>query len=256
MQKISYLLEALTVEIHHRPIVGLLAVLVLLVHLWVVVLLLQPTGKDNVAKPIKVMEVALVTEPKPEPKKEAEPPATPKAAPAKIVPPKKKPVTPPIKKKVPNIPKQVERPKIKEQKVGVEQIPVPVQATPTEALQKPQKSMPTLQSVAAPMPVAKPGNGKGKSQGVNSGVVELGCPKPKYPMRAMSRHIEGSVKIELTIGTTGSVTEAQVVSAQPPGIFDEVALDAARKCKFKPKIVNGTPVQLKIPKPFRFTLTN
>ena len=245
MQKIARLPEALTGEIHHRPIVGLLAVLVLLVHLWVVVLLLQPAEEDKTAKPIKVMEVALVKEPTP--KKEDEPPAPPK-----VVPPKKKAITPPpVKKKTPIVPKQVERPKLKPQKLGDEQSVIP---SPSKPLEKPTVSAP--QSAVVNKPVTKSGNGEAKAKGINSGVVELGCPKPNYPNRAMSRHIEGSVKITLTISASGTVASASVAVAQPPGIFDDAALDAAKRCKFKPKMVNGVPVQLKTSKTFRFSLIN
>lgn len=253
MQKISRLSEALTREIHHRTIIGFLAVLVLLIHLWTVVFLLQPTGQDNVAKPIKVMEVVLVKEPTPE--KEAAPPAPPKPAPAKIVPPKKKAVIPPVKKKVPVIPKQEDLPKLKPRKLGDDQIPIP-NLSPSDAVKKPQMPMPTSQSTLTNKPATKSGNGDAKSKGVNSGVVELGCPKPKYPNRAMSRHIEGSVRIEMTISASGAVANAAVVSSQPPGIFEDTALDAAKRCKFKPKIANGIPVQLKTSKTFRFSLVN
>ncbi len=245
MQKISRLFEALTGEIHHRPIVGLLAILVLLLHLWGVVLLLQPTENENVTEPLKVMEVSLLSESSP--KAEAAPPAPPKK-----IPPKKKAVKPPVKKKEPVIHKQGEIPK---------QLPITdeqksTQPSPSESVQKPETPASLSQSAAVNKPVAKPGNGEAKSKGVNSGIVELGCPKPKYPMRAMSRHIEGWVKIEVIVSATGTVTSANVIGEQPPGIFDEAALDATKKCKFKPKIVNGIAVTQRGSKVSRFKIAN
>jgi periplasmic protein TonB len=247
VQKISRLFEALTGEIHHRPIVGLLAILVLLLHLWVVVLLLQPTEKENVTEPLKVMEVALLSEPSP--KAEAAPIAPSKPVPPKAIPPKKKVVKPPIKKKQPVIHKQGDIPKPKT--VIDEQM-----SAHSESIQKPETPVSVPQSAAVNKPAAKPSIGDAKSKGVNSGIVELGCPRPKYPMRAMSRHIEGWVKVEVTISTAGTVTNAKVVSAQPPGIFDDVALDATKKCKFKPKIVNGTAVAQSGLKVSRFKIAN
>jgi periplasmic protein TonB len=249
VQKISRLFEALTGEIHHRPIVGLLAILVLFLHLWLVVLLMQPSDSDNEIKPLKVMEVALISEPSP--KAEAAPSASAKPVPPKIVPPKKKAVKPPVKKKEPIIHKQGEIPK--PQPVTDEQ--KPTQPLPSESVQKPETSSSGSQS-AVNKPVAKPGNGESKSKGVNSGIVELGCPMPKYPARAMSRHIEGWVKVEVIISTAGTVTNAEVVGAQPPGIFDDAALDATKKCKFKPKIVNGIAVTQSGSKVSRFKITN
>jgi len=61
----SPIFEALTGEINHRSIAGLLAVLVLLLHFWLVLLLLQPSDEDKKNKPLKVMEVVLVAKPKP-----------------------------------------------------------------------------------------------------------------------------------------------------------------------------------------------
>jgi periplasmic protein TonB len=247
VQKISRLFEALTGEINHRPIVGLLTLLVLLLHLWAVVLLLQPPEKDNVIEPLKVMEVALLSEPSPKVAPLA--PSTP--APPKKVPPKKKVVKPPVKKKEPVVHNQGEIPKPKP--VSEEQ--TPAQPSPSESVQKPEALSSGAQSTVS-KPITKTGNDEAYAKGVNSGIVELGCPKPKYPMRAMSRHIEGWVKIDVIINTTGAVTNAKVVGAQPPGIFDDVALDATEKCKFKPKIVNGIAVIQRGSKVSRFKLTN
>ncbi|WP_411727603.1 TonB family protein [Methyloglobulus sp.] len=240
MQKISRLFEALTGEINHRPIVGLLTVLVLLLHLLVVLWLLQPTEPDNVTEPLKVMEVALLSEPSP--KAEAAPPAPPKK-----VPPKKKAVKPPVKKKEPVIHKQAERPQ------PVTDKPIPAQPSPSDAV---QKSETPVSGSASANKATKTGNGEARSKAASSGLVELGCPKPKYPTRALSRHIEGWVKIEVIVSTTGAVTNAKVVGAQPSGIFDYVALDATKKCKFKAKIVNGTAVTQRGLKVARFKLTN
>jgi periplasmic protein TonB len=254
VQKISRLLEALTSEINHRSIAGLLAILVILLHLWVVVLLLQPANVDKKKEPLKIMEVALVAEPKPEPKKEDSPSAPAKPAPPKDVQPKKKEVKPPLKKKTPVIPKQVESPKIKEQKVADEQIPTPSQLLPSKTVEKPQALASPPQSAVFSKPIAKPGTGETKSKGENSGVVPLVQPHPAYPMRAQSRHIEGSVKIEFMVNASGSVSNPVVVSASPPGIFDEAALNNIMKWKFKPKMVNGNPVSQRTVQIIRFKL--
>jgi periplasmic protein TonB len=251
VKKKSSFFESLTNEVSHHPIVVLLAIFVVLMHLWVVVKLLQPVDADKVPEQIKIMEVALVTEVKP--KVESAPPAPAKPAPPKKVPPKKKAVKPPVKEKEPIIHKQGDIPKPK--LVVNEQKPtLPLPFIPTPSKSTASTSTPSNASKTANNAVTKPGNGK--TQGVNSGIVELGCPKPKYPARAMSRHIEGWVKIEVTISTAGTVTNATVASAQPPGIFDDTALDATKKCKFKPKLVNGLAVTQKGIKKSTFKLSN
>ena len=254
----SPIFEALTGEINHRSIAGLLAVLVLLLHFWLVLLLLQPSDEDKKNKPLKVMEVVLVAKPKPEPepKKEAAPPAPAKPVPPKAVQPKKKEVKPPVKKKAPIIPKDVERPKLKPQKTGEVQIPAPVQPSPSKAVEKPQAqvSEATSKPAVVSKPVAKPGIGESKSKGENSGVVPLVRVQPKYPARATSRRIEGWVKIEFMVTTAGTVSNPSVVAASPPGIFDEAALDTITRWKFKPKMVNGNPVNQRAVQTITFKL--
>jgi periplasmic protein TonB len=251
VKKKSSLFESLTNEVSHHPIVVLLAIFVVLMHLWVVVKLLQPTDADKAPEQIKIMEVALVTEVKP--KVESAPPAPAKPAPPKKVPPKKKAVKPPVKQKEPIVHKQGDIPKSK--LVANDEKPtLPLPFIPTPTKETPVSSAPSSTSKAANKPVTKPGNGQ--TQGANSGIVELGCPKPKYPARAMSRHIEGWVKIEVTISTAGTVSNAMVASAQPQGIFDDAALDATKKCKFKPKLVNGLAVTQKGIKKSTFKLSN
>lgn len=67
---------------------------------------------------------------------------------------------------------------------------------------------------------------------------------PVYPRRALQRGIEGFVIVEFTVSTIGSVIEPVVIEAQPQGIFDQAAMDAAKKFKYKPRVVNGEPAQV------------
>jgi len=67
---------------------------------------------------------------------------------------------------------------------------------------------------------------------------------PVYPRRALQRGIEGFVIVEFTVNTIGSVKEPFVVEAQPEGIFDQAALDAAKKFKYKPRVVNGEATEV------------
>lgn len=68
--------------------------------------------------------------------------------------------------------------------------------------------------------------------------------QPIYPRRAQSRGIEGYVIVEFTVTTNGSVRDPIVVEAQPEGIFDRAALDAASKFKYKPRVVDGEATEV------------
>lgn len=74
-------------------------------------------------------------------------------------------------------------------------------------------------------------------------VIPLAKFPPRYPVRAQMRRIEGWVKVEFTITEDGSVKDAKIVEAHPPGVFDSEALRAIRRWKFKPKEIDGRRVE-------------
>ena len=67
---------------------------------------------------------------------------------------------------------------------------------------------------------------------------------PIYPRRAQTRGIEGYVLLEFVVTSTGAVRDPVVIEAKPPGIFDGAATNAALKFKYKPKVVNGEPIEV------------
>ncbi len=67
---------------------------------------------------------------------------------------------------------------------------------------------------------------------------------PIYPSRALQRGIEGYVIVVFTVTETGSVEDVKVREADPPGIFDRAAINAAYKFKYKPKVVNEKAVRV------------
>lgn len=66
--------------------------------------------------------------------------------------------------------------------------------------------------------------------------------EPTYPAEARASHIEGTVKLHVTIGTDGSVQQIQVISGQPPLV--QAALDAVRQWKFEPTLLNSQAVEV------------
>ena len=62
---------------------------------------------------------------------------------------------------------------------------------------------------------------------------------PIYPRRAQSRGIEGFVIVEFTVTSSGSVRDPHVLHSEPESIFDQAAIDAAAKFKYKPRVVDG-----------------
>lgn len=67
---------------------------------------------------------------------------------------------------------------------------------------------------------------------------------PVYPRRALSRGIEGYVIVEFTVTKQGSVSDPQVIDAKPADIFNQAAIDAALKFKYKPRVINGEAAEV------------
>ena len=67
---------------------------------------------------------------------------------------------------------------------------------------------------------------------------------PVYPRRALQRGIEGFVIVEFTVTKQGTVRDPIVVEANPSGIFEQAAMDAAMKFKYKPRVVNGEATEV------------
>lgn len=77
---------------------------------------------------------------------------------------------------------------------------------------------------------------------------------PVYPQSAQARGIEGYVVLEIVISERGQVSEARVLSAEPPGLFDQVAIEAIRKWTFGPGLKDGKPTISKIKQKVNFEL--
>lgn len=65
--------------------------------------------------------------------------------------------------------------------------------------------------------------------------------EPMYPRRAAEQFIEGWVQVGFDISTRGTTKNVKVVKASPRAIFDRAAIQAVKKWKYNPKIVDGKP---------------
>lgn len=68
---------------------------------------------------------------------------------------------------------------------------------------------------------------------------------PEYPRGAASRGIEGYVLLEFTVTSLGSVRDPVIVDASPPGVFERAATAASLKFRYKPRVLNGQPVDVR-----------
>ncbi len=66
---------------------------------------------------------------------------------------------------------------------------------------------------------------------------------PVYPASADRQRISGKLRLLLKLQADGRVSDIEVLSATPPGVFDESALQAFRDARFSPAQKNGRPVR-------------
>lgn len=106
------------------------------------------------------------------------------------------------------------------------------------------------------------GNGTGDEEarpadftpGVEKYPMILMNPSPQYPDLARSAGIEGTVYVKMWVAKDGTVKTAEVVKSSSE-IFDQAALDAAKKWLFTPAIMNSRPVSVFVTVPFKFRLS-
>jgi protein TonB len=121
-----------------------------------------------------------------------------------------------IKKRKPAIP--IELPK-----------PLPGEAPSRIALPAPEPEPVPLKQEKPPEPMPEPP----ALPSVFRDVKPVKKVRPVYPPEAEAQHVQGRVKVRLSVALDGSVTDAQVLSAEPPGVFEESVLAAVRQYAFK-----------------------
>lgn len=66
---------------------------------------------------------------------------------------------------------------------------------------------------------------------------------PVYPARALSRGLEGFVDLSFTVTATGTVKDPIILQSSST-LFERAALRAVLKFKYKPRVVDGVPVEV------------
>jgi TonB family protein len=79
----------------------------------------------------------------------------------------------------------------------------------------------------------------------------LNRPKPEYPEAARAAGKEGEVDIKILIGKDGIPRKPLIVSSSDP-VFNDPAINAMMRCRFRPAIKHGQPVAVWTTVPFHF----
>ena len=70
----------------------------------------------------------------------------------------------------------------------------------------------------------------------------LAVSNPMYPYKAEKNLIEGHVIVAMNVDSEGRVDDAWVIESSPAGYFEDCALAAAKKFKYRPRYENGRTV--------------
>jgi len=86
--------------------------------------------------------------------------------------------------------------------------------------------------------------------------IPISTIRPRYPATALRNNQEGWVDVQYTVNVDGSVSNIQVISAEPRHVFDNAAIDALRRAKFSPAMREGTATASQQQKRIEFKLNN
>lgn len=78
--------------------------------------------------------------------------------------------------------------------------------------------------------------------------------QPMYPYKARQRGIEGVVRVRFLVRRDGTVGDIVIVSADPPGVFEQAVRDAIATWRFEPGVLAGEPVPAWVDMPVSFDL--
>jgi len=115
--------------------------------------------------------------------------------------------------------------------------------TPPQDMDNIDPNAPTINvappSVDTNMSIGGPG-GMNIAEGDYLPIVRVA---PVYPARALSRGLEGYVDMSFTVTTTGTVRDP-IVLFSTSSLFERAAMRAVLKFKYKPRVVDGVPVDV------------
>ncbi|WP_338870952.1 TonB family protein [Myxococcus stipitatus] len=113
-------------------------------------------------------------------------------------------------------------------------------ATPALA-QAPQPEAPAAQAPQAPQPT------------ITKAPELVRSVSAQYPEQALAQGLTASVRLIITIGADGAVTDVQPTEPVGNG-FDEAAIAAVRQFQFSPAEVDGVPAPVQVEYVYNFTL--
>lgn len=124
-----------------------------------------------------------------------------------------------------------------------------------EAAKAPPPVQPVVQQAQpAPVQVAPQPAPPPKPVGETRAAQVVSPASPQYPVEAARNRTSGYATVEFTVNPDGSVSNAHVIASQPRRVFDQAALQAVSRSKFKPALKDGQPVSSTLQRRIDFNL--
>lgn len=115
--------------------------------------------------------------------------------------------------------------------------------TPPQDMDNVDPNAPTINIAAPTMDVNSDIGGPGGMNIAEGDYLPIVRVAPVYPARALSRGLEGHVDLSFTVTQTGTVTDPVVIFSTS-SLFERAATRAVLKFKYKPRVVDGVPVDV------------
>jgi protein TonB len=129
----------------------------------------------------------------------------------------------------------------------------PTETAPAQAAATAAAKPATTPAAPPPAPVQAPAPTPAPA-GESHAAELVRAVQPDYPPDAYRSRAQGWVEVEFTVGADGTVSNAQVVTAEPSRIFNSAAINAVKRWTFKPKMENGKAVEEQMRRRIEFKL--
>jgi protein TonB len=133
------------------------------------------------------------------------------------------------------------------------------QAPPTTAAPQTEQQNMSDSLLAVPIPSASQsinvelgGIGISTGDGEYLPIVKVA---PAYPIKAAAESVEGECTVEYTVTVTGATKDIKIVPGLCERVFFRASIAAAKKFKYKPRVINGEAIEVpNVKNRFEFTL--
>lgn len=115
--------------------------------------------------------------------------------------------------------------------------------TPPQDLDNIDPNTPTINVPAPSMTADTDIGGPGSMNIAEGDYLPIVRVAPVYPARALSRGLEGHVDLSFTVTTAGTVRDPIIIFSTS-SLFERAATRAVLKFKYKPRVVDGVPVDV------------